>query len=90
MWQWNSQIPISVSHSVRFEFFVLPTWVIGSESDDSITLVLNHERVSSDRRGWQVRVCSAERTSFGERSFEDLELMAMEMHRVLCGQSMSD
>lgn len=55
-----------VSISCGSTIFLVPTWVVGLKPDDSIALVLNHESVSSDGRGWQVRVCSTKRTGFGK------------------------
>lgn len=56
MWQWKSQMPMAVS--VLFDSFdlIAPTWIICLEPDHSISLVLNHDRVSPDRCGWQFGV----------------------------------
>jgi hypothetical protein len=39
-------------YTVRYVRTVAPTGIICSESNHSVTFVLNHDSVSPDRRGW--------------------------------------
>jgi hypothetical protein len=60
-------------------------WVVGSEADNCVGVVLKHNCISLHRILVMGPICTIPFTSTRQRSLEDLELMAVKMPRMKIG-----